>query len=226
MKNKVNLLTVGQKAELISQNSNTCKTSVAEISAKGNVVVSLSAPDIDQLQISKGDKMELEFYRSDGRYTMEVKVVKIDSELRAILKPLGEPVHDQRRKHFRLPVELNVTVYDYIEGYESILGHDLTPTDMTVVEIVKSKDISIRGVAIASTRMYAQGEKYMLSVVFEINDRQHTYVVCAEVMRVVDVGGSFTIGLQFFGQSEKMEEDLTQLIMQEQQYLLQKRAFA
>ena len=216
-------LVVGDKVEMLTDESRCFKTAIREVAGNGLLVAAVPSYVGKQIPLHKCDELSLAFYRETGRYSERVKItgfIKKGGVQYVRMKQISAPVKDQRRESFRVPVRLRVTVCEYTEEIARVLSLCDGVLGATKLETVESKDISATGIAIITKREYRPGEKRLLKIFF--NDPQGNaspFTICAEVVRIMPMTDtdSYHVGMRFINQTEQMNRVLSKFVQGKQQ---------
>ena len=202
------------------------RTKIEDRTENGVLLVNLPGSGRLDAIIHPDDILALTYYRETGRYTAQVKVEGFarDKGIRyMMLTQVSEPVRDQRRMYFRLPVSLDVTMYAYTERVEKKVSvrEEIDKAKAIALETAGTKDISITGIAVLSKNEYKTGSKFILDIFFKENHqgKEAPFTIFAEVMRT-DYElrkNMYRLGMHFFGQSQKMSEFLARYVLKNQQ---------
>ena len=222
---KDKMIVVGDNVDLISSdNGIPYRTVIEEIQRGGLLCMVVPSSGGFPMLIHVDEEILLAFYRESGRYTVRARVVAFDKrdELRFVyLVQLSEPVKDQRRKYYRLPVSLNAILCEYIDNIEDFIPKHEELAEAVALEIAGTKDLSITGIALVTKHGYRPSEKYILKLFFEHKPREKAtpFVICAEVMRSEHELKSnlYRVGMRFFGQTQSMSEYLARYVLKQQQ---------
>jgi len=225
------IIVLGDQVELILEDNKTYKTKIEDVTDTGLLLVAVPSLGGIQAPLYIDDRISLGFYRESGRYTTTMEVVAFEKQGEAQfvwLLQITVPFHHQRRGEFRLPTIMDVNVCEYVDGIEKEIPLFGEVGKTVVVEKVSTRDISVSGVAIKTTRDYEYGEKYLLKMPLE-GPQQNTkpFLVCAEVMRVTQSsdGRINFIGMQYYGISNNRSEILARFVFSQQQQLIRQRRY-
>ena len=223
------LILLGERVEIITGNNRVYISKVEDLIKDGVFLVNVPTLGGQPVPLYVGDRVDVGFYRETGRYatTMEVMAFENIDEVRFVwLQQKTEPHRQQRRDAYRLPIMLKVKVCEYKEGMEKDLPIFGETAEQGTVDEVKTRDISIGGVAIATKREYGAGEKYLLKVFLDDQQKNSDpLLVCAEVIRASQphdekVGD---IGLRFHAATNNRSEVLSKYVFNQQQKQIKKR---
>ena len=226
-KNK-NLLSIGDKVDLYLGTGPVYLSKLEDITQSGNLLVSIPTYQGVPVNIKEGQGFQLYFYRTNGRYRVNVKMngyVK-DGHIRLMeLKPLSDPQRQQRRDPFRLPIDLKVLVTNIEETENKSITEDVSGSDKT--EQVSSINLSATGIAIASRHQYSLGDRVNLQIYLNWPEGNSGPIeLIGEVRQVTEAEPLRRVycGLRFLYLSNDTYSHLYRFIMsQEQKRLRQKR---
>ena len=205
---------------------------------RGNNLMSAGVPSSGGMAmiLHIDDELYLTFYRETGRFTVRIRVVGFErrGNVRYVLfTQITKAEKDQRRKYFRLPINLNVSMCEYLDDEEQDFPilEEIDEEQIVVLETVGSKDISITGISVLTKNDYEMGKKLVLNLDFEPEKgrgkvrEQEPFIIYAEVMRKeFDYRtNSNRLGMRFFGQTQNMSEFLAKYVLKEQTAQLRKR---
>lgn len=225
-KNK-NLLKIGDRVDLYLGTGPTYLSKLEDITQSGNLLVSIPTYKGEPVDIEKGQGIQLYFYRTNGRYRINVKMngyIK-DGLIRLMeLKPLSDLQRQQRRDSFRLPIELKVllTFIDNETITENYPGSDNS------TEQVSSSNLSATGIAITTKRQYSLGDRVFLQIYLNWPEGNSEPIeLMGEVRQVAPTEPfekTFIVGIKFLYLSNDIYSHISRFVMaQEQKRLKQKR---
>ena len=187
------LLVVGDKVDLLGDQNRLYRTMIEDVSENRVFLVGVPRHGGVPMPLHIDDTLYMIFYRESGRFVTEMQVVRFDKigDVRYTwLYQLTEPVKNQRREAFRVPIIFDASICEYTEGLEEKLSPFGTPEKKTppaesadesaasppesvapppesvavVLDEVKSRDISLTGTALVTKNEYKVGEKYLLKL--------------------------------------------------------------
>lgn len=224
------LITIGDKVELVKAGGRTYKTMIEDFTGNGFFLAGVPSSGGMPMTLRPGEELTLNFSRESGKYSAGVSVVGFEKrgEVRyAWLMQRSRPRIHQRREAFRLPAEIKVLIC----GYEDEVEHKLRLNEdidaAEILETVSSKDISVTGAALVVRRKYELAEKLLLKTY--LSERQlkqpPPFIICAKVVRLVPelYRGRNCVGIQFFGQTKGMHEYLSKYMLNQQQKQIRQR---
>lgn len=233
-------LVIGDKVDIVSEDGQVYRSMVEDRVDDGPFLVSLPHRRGRYMYVAQDDVVYLVFYREGGRYIAQMKVLML--EKRGAIRYMWllqetRAQKNQRREAFRLPVTVPVVVYEYIEGYKSVLheldrnkpASDEADAELSVSEVVTSRDISIKGIAISSKRVYNIDDEYLLGV-----DIDNTSVIIGGVARIkgrpsiilksvvrrcipMNENKINHVGFRFFDETKEVSEKIARYVLIEQQ---------
>ena len=228
------LIIVGDKVDLMLPPDGEVpfRTTIEDIGADGVLWASFATSEDYPSTLGFNTEVDMVYYRHTGRYIARVKTVgfQIKGKVQyVLLTQMAEPVKDQRRKYYRLPVSLNALICEYNSSAEmGELAHE-EPAEAVALEIAGTRDISITGVALVTKLEYTLGGKYILKLFFEENPKEpeKPFAICAEVVRLdyEEKSSTYRIGMRFFAQTQTMSEYLARYVLKQQQKQVMRRRF-
>jgi len=231
-------ITVGDKVDLVTQSGTVYRTMIEDRLKDGPFLAGVPNRKGVHMFVDQGDDVYLVFYRPSGRYIAHMKVVALEkrNEIRYMwLMQKTKAQKNQRREAFRLPVEFEVQIFEYIEDHEQGLIQVEEDVEVDALESVNCRDLSITGIALLTKRQYIFDEKYLLSLHMDrtpasirnrsIKDRAPGLLITAIVRRCIPwrTTNTFNTGMQFFGMNESMGDGLARYVLSEQQRQIKRR---
>lgn len=225
-KNK-NFLNIGDRVDLYLGEGPVYRSKVEDITNSGDFLVSIPTYKGEPIEVHKGQKFQIYFYRTNGRYRVDVRMAgyRREGSLQLLeLEKMSEPQKQQRRESFRLPIDLKVTV--------TLLENDSISEDilseMNFTEEISSLNISATGIAIKTKREYSIGDKVFLQIHLKWpNVNSKPLEIMGEVKQVElfeYTGKEYIVGISFLYVSNDIYNFISKFIMvQEQKRLRQKR---
>ena len=226
------MIVAGDKVDVVGERGRTYVTMVEDVVENALFLIGIPRNSGTQMPLNVDDEMTLVFYRETGRYSARVRVAGFEKkgDVRyAMLLLSSKPQLEQSRGAYRLPTRIEVRVCKYIEGIEKKLSVFGAVADTTVVETVRSRDVSATGVAIMTMREYGLGEKYLLKLFLnKLRTKKPPFLICAKTVRFVPwrESGMNNVGMQYFGQTKYMSEYLLEFMQAEQRRQLKERRAA
>ena len=226
---KGNILDVGEKVDLTLDGKVFYKTVVGDVYENGLVMVGTPIHQGAYVNLQVFDEIYVVFYRDTGRYFVMMRVV--DFQMRGgyhytMLEQLEDPLKDQRREYYRLPISIEATLYEYSPDLEWSLSQGLDVEGVNRLSAAKTKDISATGIALITTKWECKlDEKYMLEMVF---DQYPKILACARVIRseFSPEKNVYNVGMRFFGMEKSKNDFLSKYILtQQQKRIVQKKLF-
>ena len=229
---------VGDKVDLVTQSGTVYRTMIEDRLKDGPFLAGVPNRKGMHMNVDQNDDIYLVFYRQSGRYIAHMKVVALErrNEIRYMwLMQKTKAQKNQRREAFRLPVEFEVRVFEYIEDQEQGLIQVEEGIEASALESVNCRDLSITGIALLTKLKYEFDEKYLLSLHMDrtpisvrnrsLRDSAPGLLITAVVRRCIPwrTTNTFNTGMQFFGMNETMSDDLARYVLAEQQRQIKRR---
>ena len=226
-----NIIIIGDKVELVRDAGRVYKTKIEDATGNGFFLVSVPSYGGLPVFLHVGDDLSLSFSRESGRYTAKMTVMGFEKrgEIRyAWLLQKTKPQKDQRRGAYRLPVNLRVMVYEYTDNLAKKIQKHEDIIEVSALETVGSKNISITGIELVVKRKYEICEKILLKPHLGGDQSEPLpLIICAEVVRLVPerYRGTHSVGTQFFGQTKSAHDHLTKYVLTQQQKQIRQNKF-
>ncbi len=225
---KKNLLNIGDRVDLYLGTGPVYRTMLEDIADNGNLLVSVPTYKGVPIKLSKGQGLQIYFYRPTGRYRVNVKMITYQQheQLRMLeLKPLSEPQKQQRRESFRIQADLKVLLR-YADN--EIIPEKLMSPDLSEQEVASSVNISATGIAIRTKKVYNIGDKLFLRIFLKWPDESAAPLEVIGEIRQIDLLDPVQkinyVGVMFLYTSNDIYEHISKYVMaQEQKRLKQKR---
>jgi len=232
-------IVVGDKVDLVTQSGAVYRTMIEDRYNDGPFLAGVPNKKGVHMHVEQEDDIYLVFYRESGRYIAHMKVIGLEKrgEIRYMwLLQKTAAQKNQRREAFRLPVNFEVQIYEYMEDIEQGLTYVPDEVRSLALEAVNSRDISVTGIALLTKKKYELEEKYLLSlhlgrtsaivsgrVVSE--DRTPALHITATVKRCIPwrTGNTFNTGMHFIGMTESMSDGIARYVLAEQQRQIKRR---
>ena len=222
-------LVMGDKIDITTDGRSFFKSSIGDIYKDGLVLISPPVFRRAQMPLHLFDEIYVVFYRDSGRYITQMRVVDFQEkdEVRyALLEQMIIPEKDQRREVYRLPVGVETQLCEYTDGIELTLAmRDDVPDAVDLAE-ARTRDISVTGASLLTSRECYLGEKYLLKMYLDGGrGKKAPFIICATVIRSETSlkAGMFEIGMRFFGVSKTQNEYLSKYVLRQQQQMIVKR---
>jgi c-di-GMP-binding flagellar brake protein YcgR len=223
------IIIIGEKVDLLGHKNRLYRTKIEDTHGNGFYLVGVPRFSGIPMPVHMDDKLHMVFYRESGRFVTEMKVVGFENrdEIRYTwLHQETEPVRDQRREVFRVPVIFDVMVFDYMEDMEKNIPMIGAAEEALFVEKVSSRDISVAGIAIVSKKEYEIGENRYIKMFLEWPQKGAApFATCVTVRRIArwrDTGQSI-VGMSYFGQTRLMGEHVSRYVLEEQRRQLKQK---
>ena len=233
------VIIVGDKVDIVTQSGEVYRTMIEDQFDNGPFLAGIPNKKGVYMFVHQDDDLYLVFYRDTGRYIAQMKVVAIENrgELRYMwLLQKTRAQKNQRREAYRLPVDFDVNILEYMEERDKkgliYVGGE---AEVTVLESVSSRDISVTGIALLTRRQYQLNDKYLLSLHMDRNaasirtrsslEKSPALHLTASVRRCVPwrTGNLFNTGMEFFGMTESMSDGIAKYVLSEQQKQIKRR---
>ncbi len=223
---KKQLINIGDRVDMYLGSGPTYRTKLEDIAENGNLLVSIPIYKGLPVTFSKDQGMQMYFYRTNGRYRVNVKIVGYQQhgQLRFLeLKALSEPQKQQRRDSFRIEADLKV-VLRYVDN-DLAFDRLIRQEDE---EVVSSINISATGIAIKTKKVYNVGDKVFMRIYLNWPEKAvEPLEIIGEVRQVemiYPLQKIYCIGIMFLYTSKDVYSHLSKFIMaQEQKQLKLKR---
>jgi len=231
------IVVVGDKVDLVSQSGEVFRTMIEDRLENGPFLAGVPFNKNVYMHVAQDDDIYVVFYRPSGRFIAQMKVVALEKrgEIRYMwLIQKTRAQKNQRREAFRLPVDFEVQIFEYIEDDEKGITYVENEVQATVLEVVHSRDISVTGIALITKREYELEEKCLLSLHMDrtsdnirnipVNKTPALHLT-ATVKRCIPwrTGNTFNTGMHFFGMTESMSDGIAKYVLNEQQKQIKKR---
>jgi len=232
------IILVGDKVDIVAESGIVYRTMIEDRLNDGPFLAGVPNRKGIYMQVEQDDNVYLVFYRSSGRYIAQMKVVATEKrgEIRYMwLMQATRAQKNQRREAFRLPVEFAVQIYDFSEESEQGLRVADENTEEIALETASCRDISVTGIALLTKKEYEFDGKYNLSLHMDktpasIRTRSSTentpaLHLTATVKRCIPwrTGNTFNTGMQFFGMTESISDQIAKYVLNEQQQQIKRR---
>ena len=231
-------IVVGDRVDLVVQMGQVFRALIEDRLDDGPFLVGIPSRRGVPMQVAQGDDIYLVFYRETGRYIALMKVIALEKrgEIRYMwLLQKSTAQKNQRREAFRLPVSFDVQIYEYAGEQEESIVFAAEEVPATALESVKGRDISITGVSLLTRRKYEPDEKFLLSMQMDrtpaivagmsMSGSAEALRLTAAVRRCIPWRTStmFNTGMQFYGLTKTVSEDIARYVLAEQQRQIKKR---
>ena len=231
-------IVVGDKVDLVAQMDQVYRTMIEDRIDNGPFLAGIPFRRGLYMPVDQGDDLYLVFYRETGRYIAQMKVIALEKrgEIRYMWLVQKTPAQkNQRREAYRLPISCVVQIFDFLDDIEDSLASEPDEVEAIALEVVNSRDISVTGIALLTKKKYEFEENYLLGLHLErttasvrakfSTDRVPPMYLTATVKRCIPwrSGNTYDTGMQFFGLTKKMSEDIAQYVLTEQQRQIKRR---
>jgi len=232
------VIIIGDKVDLVTQMGTVYRTMIEDRLDDGPFLAGIPSRKGAYMHVEQGDDLYLVFYRETGRYITQMKVIALEKrgEIRymwLLQKTLAQK--NQRREAFRLPVSFDVQILEYMEDVNDDIEYLADEVRAIALEVVSSRDVSVTGIALITKKKYELGEDFLLCMHLyrtPTSGRSLTAVdktpplhIAATVRRSIPwrTGNTFNTGMQFFGMTKTMSEDIARYVLTEQQRQIKRR---
>ncbi|NLO47740.1 MAG: flagellar brake protein [Clostridiales bacterium] len=224
---KKQLIKIGDRVDLYLGTGPVYRTMLEDITNNKNLLVSVPIYKGMPVSFAKNQELQMYFYRTNGRYRANVKMVGYqhhDQLTFLELQVLSEPQKQQRRDSFRINEELKV-VMSYIDND---LVFDRLNSSEDDREVAYSINISVTGIAVKTKKAYSVGDKVFMRIYLMWPDAEAEPLEIIGEIRQVDMINPlqkvYNIGIMFLYTSKEVSGNLSKYVMaREQKRLKQKR---
>ncbi|MCL2221149.1 MAG: flagellar brake protein [Oscillospiraceae bacterium] len=239
------ILVIGDKVDVVSSDGQVYRSMVEDRLDDGPFLVSVPHRKGRYMYVSQNDVIYLVFYRESGRYIVQMRVLALEKRgaIRYMwLQQETKAERNQRREAYRLAATVAVVVYEYDSNFTSA---DLNNPDIVdpgsvlkVLETVASRDISIKGIALSSKKVYTIGDEYFLGMDLDNTSeviggsvrikRTPSITLRAVVRRCIPLNNTKInhVGLSFLDEIKTVNEKIARYVLIEQQRQIKsKRGF-
>lgn len=217
------IVQIGDIIDLYTGKGIPYRTKIEDFTREGNIVVSTPLYRGIPIIVLREQKLELFFYRDNGRFAMDVKVADlvVSGSIRMlILEPTSEVRKQQRRDSFRLKKFIDVTIRD-LAGGEFPRRH--TEEDDIYETAATTEDISETGAGLRVHKKYDQGDRIYLRIYINWGEQGLPYMdFHCEIMQSVyvrrDSGPAYyRLGVNFLNSTQETRTLMAKYILIEQQ---------
>ena len=232
------MIAVGDKVDLVTQSGTVYRTMIEDRLNDGPFLAGVPNRKGVHMHVDQGDDLYLVFYRSSGRYIAHMSVVALEKrdEVRYMwMLQKTKAQRNQRREAYRLPVEFDVQIFEYIEDTQQELTEVADEVMVDSLESVSCRDLSVTGIALLTKRQYEFDDKYLLCLYMDrtpesirtrsVKESAPGIYLSATVKRCIPwrTTNIFNTGMQFFGMTESVSDDLARYVLAEQQKQIKRR---
>jgi len=232
-------IVVGDKVDIVTQSGEVYRTMIEDRLDNGPYLAGIPNKKGVFMNVNQNDDIYLVFYRESGRYIAQMKVLALErrGELRYMwLIQKTRVQKNQRRNAFRLPVNFDVQIFEYVENIHQ--GLTFVPDEVKAIslEAVSSRDISVTGIALLTKKRYELNDNYLLSLHFhrisqemrmrpDEAEKTPALHITATVKRCIPwrTGSTYNTGMHFTGMTESMSDGIARYVLTEQQRQIQRR---
>ncbi|MDR0446858.1 MAG: flagellar brake protein [Oscillospiraceae bacterium] len=239
-----NVLHIGDKVDIIFGKSPDYRTYIEDMEEDG-ALLRVSAPMEKEriVPIPSQQEVMLYFFRENGKFCITTRVREFRryaTGTSVMLEVLSEPRKEQRREFYRLAVSLTVEARylpdDMLRSMPDALTrlYDVSAYDKAVLEMFSAaqyeqpsttRDISISGLSLRTTRKYMPGDRVALKVYLRWpHGTNMPLIAIAEVRRVQlhTETRKYFVGLEFFG-AFSQRDLITKYIYEQQRRRIQQK---
>ena len=232
------IIAVGDKVDMVTQSGAVYRTMIEDRLNDGPFLAGVPNKKGVHMQVEQGDDVYLVFYRSSGRYIAHMNVVALEKrdEVRYMwMMQKTKAQRNQRREAYRLPVEFDVQIFEYVEDHQQELTEVVDDVMVDSLESVSCRDLSVTGIALLTKKQYEFDEKYLLCLHMDrtpesirnrsLKESGPGLYLAATVKRCIPwrTSNIFNTGMQFFGMTEGVSDDLARYVLAEQQKQIKRR---
>jgi len=230
---------VGDKVDLVTRTGAVHRTMIEDRLDNGPFLAGVPSTKGIYMHVSENDDLYLVFYRPSGRYIAQMKVVALENrgEIRYMwLIQKTRAQKNQRREAYRLPVNFDVQIFEYVDDVHQGLTYVPDEVEVTALEMGSCRDLSVTGIALLTKKKYELGDNYMLSLHLDrtpasirtrsTNDNSTPALhLTATVRRCIPwrTTNTFNTGMEFFGMTESMSDGIAKYVLSEQQKQIKRR---
>jgi len=233
------IIIIGDKVDLVTRTGSVYRTMIEDRLPNGPFLAGVPNKKGVHMYVDQGDDLYLVFYRESGRYIAHMNVIATEKrdEVRYMwLTQKTRAQKNQRREAFRLPVEFDVQIFEYFEDAQQdqkpVVGGEVQDTSL---EIAGCRDLSVTGIALITKKQYELEERYQLCLYMDstvvnvrtrsIKERGPGTFMDAVVRRCIPwrTSNTFNTGMQFFGMTDSMSDNLARYVLNEQQRQIKRR---
>lgn len=217
MKNEV--IKVGDKVDLYLGKGPYYRTTIDAVEGGRDYVVTIPSYRSIPIIVRQGQRIQMFFYRNNGRYAMNVRVMdfEMDGQVRLMrLRSLGEPEKQQRRESFRFHTSRKVIVRPFVMGPFPMRPD---PEEADEMEEATTFNISATGIAIKTNRRYEHEERFYLQIYLNPEGPPlETLCRVRQIGRVdpVTSNGPYYIGAMFINVSEELTGIIARFVLEEE----------
>lgn len=221
-------LVVGDKVDLLGHQNRLYRTMIEDSQSQGFFLVGIPRYAGIPMPLRLDESVYMIFYRETGRYITQMKCIKFEhvGEVKYIwLYQMTEPVKNQRRDAFRVPIIASTVICQYTSGLENNLPI-FGGIEVSEVERTTTRDISTTGASFISDRKYEVGDKCLLMLLLNWpQSGTPPFHTCAQVIRVRPWrdSGRYIVGVLFFGQTKEMTGYISKFVLDEQRRQLKQK---
>ena len=211
----------GEKIDLYLGRGPYYRTMVDELPDDRTIIAPLPTYKGIPIILSQNQEIKMYFYRPNGRYVQNVKVIgfMLEGNVRLVrLMELGSAEKQQRRDTFRVTTMLRAVLRPHDFGE---FPNKITPEEDQLMEEVPTFNISATGVAVRTTRDYSVGDRIYIRIYLTWPQQKSEQIdVMGEVRQVVSVEQEMRVkqlGMMFLDISEETSGRIEKFVIVEQQ---------
>ena len=219
----------GEKIDLYMGKGPYYRTIVDELPDDKTIIVLLPTYKGIPIILSQNQEIKMYFYRTNGRYMQNVKVLgfTLEGNVRLVrLMELGPAEKQQRRDTFRVTTMLRAILRPYEFGE---FPSRVTVNEESIMEEVPTFNISATGVAVRTSNEYRVGDKIFIRVFLTWPQKSTEQIdVMGEVRQVVSVEQEMRVkqlGMMFLDISEETSGRIEKFVFVEQQRKAKQKKF-
>lgn len=217
---------IGEKVQIgLEGHPQPYPTLLEDILDDGRFIVSSPMYRGIPLPVHEGQEVQFYFYREDGRYCIFSKIDEIfmHNELRLLrLMPLSEPIKQQRRESFRLPISLGARICSFDE--EAVQAAKRKEQEDANWETTITHNISETGVSIKSRQEYKVGDMVTIWMKIEdgaINEQMNLMGIVRQAEKLDSTKEhAYRLGIEFMPYEEAKRRSIAQFILKKQRLIL------
>jgi len=223
------VIVLGDMVDLAGQKNRMYRTKIEDVAPHGLFLIGVPRFGGTPMPLHVNDNIFLVYYRQTGRFIVRMNVVGFEKRGHvryAWLFQKTEPYKDQRREAFRVPISLEISVCEYTDDTEAMVFESEELEDVTVLESVNSRDISVTGISFLTKADYLLGERRLIKVfIYEKKGEPQPFVALATVARSTPwrESGKNLVGLRFYGLTKDKTELISKYVLEAQRKQLKQK---
>ena len=211
----------GEKIDLYLGRGPYYRTLVDELPDDKTIIALLPTFRGIPIILSQNQEIKMYFYRPNGRYMQNVKVMgfMLEGNVRLVrLMELGPAEKQQRRETFRVTTMLRAILRPHEHGE---FPYRITTSEEELMEEVPTFNISATGVAVRTSNEYDVGDRIYIRIFLTWPQQQAEPIdVMGEVRQVVNAEHEMRVkqlGIMFLDISEETSGRIEKFVIVEQQ---------